>query len=686
MSVDSRFKKLFEPTAIGGMEIKNRIVMSPMLTSLQPKGHYGIDLHKDYYEARAKGGAGLIILEITSVDYDIGRTRDEQLRLDDDRFIPGMSEIAEAIKRHGARAAVQLHHGGFAAKSSVTGVQPIGPSAVASPGCDTPRELTTAEITDIVARFAKAAERVKKAGFDGVEFAAGHYYLIAEFLSSVWNKRRDDYGGSLRNRARLLLEIIKATRDLVGPSYPLWCRFNGVAYGKEGGIMFEGMQELSVILQEVGVDAIHIHASNFPVSVPFKDVFELSSYGPHSYATVAESVKKVVRVPVIVAGKMTAKLGEKILREKKADLITIGRPLIADPELPNKVMSGRLDDVVPCLYCQCCSSSLPTDCAVNAAKGREREYVIEPAKQCKNVVVIGGGPAGLEAARIAALRGHQVTLFEKRHNIGGQLVLAGLLRSEYNSLASYLANQIKRLGVTVNTGKQISPAVIDSLRPDVVIVATGAKPVVPEILGIDGVNVFSVTDVPDKTNYHGDWNIWMKRARWRRVLWSLGMSLLKRPRGASVTRWLSRFVAPFGRDVVIVGGGLPGLEAADFMLRKGMRVTIVETRDSVTDTSNPMQVRMQYLFHDLAGKGVDMLTGVNYVEITDKGLVIRDTDEKRNLIKADTIVLTLGYEADTELADRLKNKIADVYLVGDCVEPYGIRESIASGSRVGRMV
>ena len=283
---------------------------------------------------------------------------------------------------------------------------------ISRPGYDLPRELTIAEIADLVARFARAAERAKKAGFDGVEFAAGHCYLIAEFLSAVWNKRTDDYGGSLRNRARFLLEIIKATRDMTGANFPVWCRFNGAAYGTEGGITIEGMQEISVMLEDAGVDAIHIHASCFPASVPCYDVYELPTYGRDSYAELAEAVKKAVKVPVMVAGKMNPNIGEKILREKKADFIALGRPLIADPELPNKVMSGRIGDVVPCLYCNCCMQPLPaTDCTVNAAKGREREYTIKRAKQTKNVLGVGGGPAGLESARVAALRGHQVTLF-----------------------------------------------------------------------------------------------------------------------------------------------------------------------------------------------------------------------------------------------------------------------------------
>ncbi len=688
MSNNPRFKRLLESARIGEMITRNRIVMPAVATSLKPEGRYGVDRHKDYYEARAKGGVGLIIIEITSVDYDVGRIRDEQLRVDDDRFIPGLSELAETIKRHGAKAALQLHHGGSVARSAVTGVQPVGPSAIVRPGYDIPRELTPAEITDIVTRFAKGAARSSKAGFDGVEINAAHRYLIAQFLSFAWNKRQDDYGGSLRNRARFLLEVIKATRELVGTNYPIWCRLNGREYGVDG-FTVEEAQKVAVMLQEAGIDAINISA--FPPLTPYhaNDLIgsALPIYEPGSFVDLAEAVKKVVRVPVIVAGRIGPKLGERILRQRKADFIAMGRPLIADPELSNKVMSGRPGDIVPCVYCNCCMDPLPPrDCTVNAARGREREYTIKSAKQTKKVLVVGGGPAGMEAARVAALRGHQVTLYEKDHRLGGQLVLAGVLKSEYDSLTRYLATQIRQLGVKVSVGKQVTPALVDSISPDAVIVATGPTPVVPEIPGIDGDNVISAAGVQQGVSSRDKWSMLAKRTRWRRALWSVGITLLKMSRGASVVRWLPGFAVPFGRKVVVMGGGLPGLEIADFLVEKGKEVTIVEMSEGMAGGPRPMYLLMQYLLHKLAARKVDMLTNVRYEEITDKGLVVSGSNGERHLIEADTIVLALGAEPYTELADKLKGKTPEIHLAGDCIEPYGIREAIASGSRVARMV
>ncbi|MFC1919677.1 NADH:flavin oxidoreductase, partial [Chloroflexota bacterium] len=383
------------------MEIRNRIVMPPMGTSFHTEDGYVTDGTRTYYEERAKGGVGLVIVEYTYV-HSSGRASIHQLSIDSDKRITRLSTLAQAIKRHGARAAIQLHHAGYNTRLSVTGQQPVAPSPVALPGMEVPRELTTGEIQNMVALFAQAAWRAKEAGFDAVELHGAHKYLIAQFLSPASNKRCDIYGGSLENRARFLLEVIKAIKAMVGPGFPVWSRINGEEVGMQGGLGIEEVREVVVMAERAGMDAVHV--SGMPaIRGPFFPI----GWGVHN----AEVIKKGVSIPVIVVGKLNPELAERVLEEGKADLVSMGRPLIADPELPNKMAEGRLDDIRPCIYCSICASGIGTQCSVNPAVGQERVYAaLPPATVVKKVIVVGGGPAGMEAARVAALRGCKVEL------------------------------------------------------------------------------------------------------------------------------------------------------------------------------------------------------------------------------------------------------------------------------------
>ncbi len=343
-------EKLFEPARLGEMNLKNRIVMPPMGTNYATQDGYVTDQIKDYYAERARGGVGLVIVEAACVDFPRGKGFIRQLGIDDDRFIPGLRELAQIIRRHGARAAIQLHHGGNASKTSITGLQPVASSPLARPDGDLPKELSIKEIEDIVFRFAKAAERAKKAGFDGVEIHAAHHYLLAQFLSSAWNKRQDAYGGDLKNKARITLEVVRAIREMVGQTYPVWCRINGREFGIKDGITLEETQELAVLLQKAGVNALHISAFayNNPRSIPPMSV----KHG--TMIPLAEAVKKVVTIPVIAVGRIDPQTGESALQEGRTDFVAMGRSLIADPELPNKAASGRLKEIVPCIACNHC--------------------------------------------------------------------------------------------------------------------------------------------------------------------------------------------------------------------------------------------------------------------------------------------------------------------------------------------
>ncbi len=387
MTSEQKFERLFAPGRIGEMELKNRIVMLPAGTNFATQdGGYVTERMKAYYEARAKGGAGLITIEISCVDYPAGKCLAAMHSVADDDHIPGLSELAMSIQKHGAKAVVQIGASGQVALPAITGLPPAGPTGYPEGNenlpfecAAAPRELSISEIETIVTRFAQGAKRVKNAGFDGVEIHAAHLYLVAQFLSALWNKRRDAYGGSLENRARLLLEIIGAVKQAVGPDFPVWCRINGHhSFLGNDGITIEEAQQIARMTEEAGAAAISVSG--------FGSTYRIFSDVPGHLLPLAEAVKSVVTVPVIAAGRLTPEVGEAALRENKTDFIGMMRALIADPELPNKVLSGSLEDIRPCISCQNCTDSVapglsckPLQCSVNPTAGNEWECEIKPA-------------------------------------------------------------------------------------------------------------------------------------------------------------------------------------------------------------------------------------------------------------------------------------------------------------------
>ncbi len=637
-----QFTKLFEPGRIGSLELKNRLVMPPMGTNYALKDGSVTQRQIDYYEERSKGGVGLVIVEISCVDSPVGKAAVRQICIDDDRFIPDLSKLAESIKRHGAKAAIQIHHAGRQTSSKLTGHQPVAPSPVPIPGGEQPRELTLSEIASLVTRFAEAAERAKKAGFDGVEIHGAHGYLVSQFLSPLSNHRRDAYGGSLENRARFLLEVIEAIRERVGSDYPVWCRLSAMEIGVEGGITLEETQVVAQLAEKAGVDAIHVSAHQVtparrpPMAQP-----------PCLFVPLAEGIKKVVSVPVIAVGRISPELGEGVLRDGKADFISIGKALLADPHLPQKVARSRMEDITPCICCLTCLDSVGwrregVCCVVNPTLGREREYELKPAESPKKVVVVGGGPGGMEAARVAALRGHKVVLFDEGEELGGQLILASKppFKDTIETFRQYLVGQVAKLDIEMRLRERFTLDLLDELKPDVVILATGVKPFIPQIPGIQSKKVIQAGEV------------------------LVG--------------------AKTGERVVVIGGELVGCETALYLMEQGKKVTIMRRGPEFATKVHqfirgPLLGRLQF-------KGVSMLTGVEYEEITEAGVVIRTGTGERKIVEADTIVLAAGAVPDTELLDALKGKAARVVSVGDCVEPRGIREAMEEGYKAGLML
>jgi len=636
---NKQFPKLFEPGRIGRLELKNRLVMPPMATNYASKDGSVAQRQIDYYEERAKGGVGLVIVEITCVDSPVGKGTVRQICIDDDRFIPDLSRLAAAIKQHGAKAAIQIHHAGRQTSARFTGHQPVAPSPISVPGSEQPRELTSEEIAALVAKFAEAAERAKKAGFDGVEIHGAHGYLISEFLSPLSNHRQDAYGGSIENRARFLLEVIEAIRERVGRDYPVWCRLSAMEIGAEGGITLEETQVVAQLAEKAGVDAIHVSAHTVgparrpPLAQP-----------PCSFVPLAEGVKKVVSIPVITVGRIPPELGEDVLGDGKADFISIGRPLLADPHLLQKVAMGRTEDIRPCLYCLTCLDSMNwrkegVCCVVNPTLGREREYELKPTGSPKKVVVVGGGPGGMEAARVAALREHKVALFDEADELGGQLLLAAKppFKDTIETFRKYLVGQMTKLGVELRLRQRFNADMLNELKPDAVVLATGVKPFIPQIPGIQSKKVIQANEVLA---------------------------------GAET-----------GERVAVIGGELVGCETALYLVERGKKVTIMRRGPELATKVH--QFIREPLLGRLKYRGVSMLTGVEYEEITEAGVAIRTGAGERKVVEADTVVLAAGAVPDTELLSVLQGRVAQVFSVGDCVEPRGIREAVEEGYRAG---
>jgi NAD(H)-dependent 7beta-hydroxy-3-oxo-delta4-cholenoic acid oxidoreductase len=648
-------RTLFSPITIATMELKNRIAMAPIGADFATPEGQVTDTMLGYYEARAKGGVALIFVEVTSV---VGYLKymPNQLGLWDDKFISEFEKLAKAVHAHGAKLAPQLIHPGAENHPALSGSESVGPSRIRSQVTrEMPKELSMEEIEEIIEAFGQAAKRAREAGCDGVQVHAAHaHMLVGAFMSPFRNKRFDAYGGSIEGRLKLPMEIIKQIKSRAGHDFPVILRISGDEI-IPGGRTIQETQYIAPMLAEAGVDAFEISRGVYPD-------FSWSIYPPTGTplacnAPYAAAVKEVVEVPVIVVGRINSPLiAEHILRTGKADMVSMGRALLADPELPKKAAEGRFEDIAPCIGCLtgCVGARAggnPMTCLVNPAVGKEREMALIATGKPKRVIVVGGGPAGLEAARVAALRGHHVTLFEKELKLGGQLNLAAVppFKQEICLTLKYLSTQVEKAGVKLEMGREANPDLIRDLKPDVVIIATGATPFIPDIPGSGKEKVSTAWDV------------------------------------------LAGNAAQRARNIVVLGGGMVGCEVADFLAERGDNIVVGRRAVTIVTRQRDVALDMlpeprQLLLERLREKDVRFITRATTKEILDDAVLLDKDGQEISISGLDSIIIARGAKSADELSGKIRDEVAEVYVIGDAKTPRKALEAITEGAQVGRLI
>ena len=635
--------RIFSPIRIGNLEIPNRLVVPAMVMNFCNADGTATERFIAYHEAKARGGWGLIITE----DYAVapgGKGFANIPGLWEDGQIEGHARFTRRVHAAGkSKLFAQIYHAGRQTTSRVSGAQPVAPSALPCPVMQqTPHALTVPEIRKIVEQFGDCALRVKKAGFDGIEIHGAHGYLIAEFMSSYSNKRSDAYGGNLMKRLRFPLEIMADVRSKVGPDFPVSFRISGEEL-VPGGSTIEDTKAICLLLQDSGIDAFHVSAGVYGTT----GITPPASVG-HGWIThYAAEVKNTVKVPVITVGRINDPfLAEAILVSGKADLVAMGRASLADPDLPKKAEAGCFDEITPCIAClQGCIGKIamqqPGTCLVNPALGREEEMKIQPAESRKKVLVAGAGPAGAEAAIVAAQRGHEVHLYEKSDRLGGQFSLAAVSPSK-GEIAGFIAWQKQQLDlghVIVHLNTELTGETVAKERPDAVIVATGSKPLVPEVSGLGNKKVVTAQQILE---------------------------------GA----------VSVGARVAVIGGGMVGSETADHLSSLGREVTVIEMLPTIAQDEVPMT--RQFLLKRLEEKRVRIYVRSTLKDVREDGsLTIESGGMMETIGPFDSIILATGGIPCNELAVKLAGQVDKVITIGDAKSFRKAIDAIEEGYRAG---
>lgn len=638
--------KLYQSYRIGKLKLRNRLVMSAMNENMSNHEGAPTEYQLAYYEERARGGVGLIITGNAFIDDESSQITSGQMGIYSHSLIPAYARLVDRVHLAGAAIVIQLSHAGR--QTFLPWNRPLlAPSAVACTVVgETPKEMDEADIKKLIENYGQAAVRAKMAGFDGVEVHCGHGYLLSEFISPHTNKRTDKYGGSLENRMRLPLEVIAYTRKLVGLDFVIGVKFNAREELADGITAEEGCI-IAKMFAHAGVDYLNVSAGTYETG----DEQCQYSHLPRGYnVALAGAVKREVNIPVIAVGSINdPELAEDIVETGKADMVAMGRPLIADPYLPVKAAAGNYDDIRMCLRCNECQGRLAQNkqivCTLNPEVGREGQYPITLSEDKKTVAVIGGGPAGLEAARVAALRGHKVILLEKRDRLGGACLPVNNpgFKRELDNIPRYYRAQLEKLGVDIQTGQEGTVESIKEMAPDVVVVAVGGVPQRPDILGVNSSGVSTAIEYLN-----------------------------------------SKFDA--GERVVVIGAGLVGLETALKLSEEGRDVTVIELReqDAIGTELNPLAAYR--LMTEVNAAGIKIMAGHEVVSF-DNGVSAREaaSGEIRRF-EADHVLLAVGISPQTTLGEELTKSGFHTIEIGDCVEPSNIRMVITKASDAARYI
>jgi len=630
---------LFSSFSIGTLETKNRIVMPPMATHYASPEGFVTDRQIAYYMERARGGVGYITVEHTGI-LQQGKASPKMLLISSDEHASTIERMIEAVHRVGGKIVVQINHAGRQTSSAVTGSPIVGPSPISCPTRnEIPRELSVGEIEEITEAFSMAAQRVKNAGADGVELHMAHGYLICSFLSSFSNRRSDRYGGDIDGRTRFARDVLNAVRNQVGPDFPIICRLSGDEY-VDGGLKIEETKQIAQILEKEGADALHVSACNVVSGYLNQPPYYVEE---GVFVHLAEAIKSVVNIPVITVGRIrNPVMADQIVRDGKADFVSMGRALIADPYLPKKAEEGRFEEIIPCISCNRCIQTQRKEaiqCAVNPETGNEDRFKFSKSDRPKKVWVIGGGPAGLKAAEVAALRGHKVTVFERGNQLGGRMRLAAIppKKAVLNDFLDYLERRVRGLGVTLELGREFTVGMVGTGKPDAVIVASGARPLVPDWKGINESNALSVDAV-----LTGEGNV--------------------------------------GNRVLVVGGGGIGAETADYLSEMGKEVTLIEMLEEIA--SDLVTHLKYYLSQRLSEKGVTILLSTKVKEIGKDYALVEDASGTRKIEGFDAIVLAVGSKSDDCIAKELADKVPVLYVIGDAFKPREALEAVHEGEEI----
>ena len=705
MDQQIKYPLLASPASIGNLKLRNRMIMAAMGSNFASEDGHTTEQLTAYYEKRAQGGIGLIILETSAITWPAGASMPNMIGFSKDEFIPSLKSLTQRIHQHGSKIAAQLNHSGKIAQEDVIAGRRIPvPSIPKSEPSDMfglltqdeimnfikaggpdgkgPRyhELSADEIQQEVQHFVDAAKRAKAANFDAIEIHAGHGYLISSFLSPAVNKRTDEYGGTPEKRAKLLVDIISQIKNQL-KDFPVLVRLDANEYRIENGITPNDFLITASMAQDAGADAIDVSAyGNTSKGIAFTEAPLV--HEPGGFLNFVKMAKKELTIPIIAVGRIELDVAEKGLRNNEFDFLAMGRKILADPDLPNKIISGREQLIRPCIYCYVCVSQIfinkPMMCAVNSQLGNEHrnENIIHSTADQKRILVIGAGPSGMESARLLAMQGHDVEIWEKDKDIGGTVRVAALAYEPNGRLINYLKNSLDELNVRIKLRTLATSKSVQDFNPDHVIVAVGANRNAPSIRGKNNRNVFDGEELRGLL-FGSDAQAIKKLSLIQQLILKVGRAT-QLLRNISALRFLSKIWMPIAKNIVVIGGDLVGLELAEFLVERGRTVKVLEPSGSLGP--NLSIVRRSRVVHMLKEHKVDLLTNVTIKEI-DGQEVIFDHEEAQKSLQADQVIIALGADTNSELSDELTNLNMPHTSIGDCTSVGYIHGAIADARK-----